>query len=339
MSTKNGAFLINTGTLVVNQATVTASDDQNAEAEFRPFILSVKGGRVFATDSRFAGLGFGERPSLRGVSFVSNRFYPVPTEAHLSGNRFDDLISLELRGLTRFDISGNLIEHARGVGLFAINLSGGTIAGNVIDRSQSHGLRLIESADIRLNHNLLTRNGHSGLLAGDDFMLSTLESNVFLSNDGAGLAMDGGACVDITGNASVANRTDGAALTKSFDVAITDNRLSGNGGNGLTIANSLPSEQPTEIARNQISANGAGIRADRFGTLRLVGNDFTGQSPILFSGALSAEMPRFLAAQKSTGPFAVSSSDKGSISPAGAQPFDGFSLVKLSQCRQQGAGQ
>ncbi|TPW27670.1 right-handed parallel beta-helix repeat-containing protein [Martelella alba] len=338
MSTKNGVFLVNTGTLTVHQAVISVSDDHNAEAEFHPFILTVKGGRTFATGTRFSGLGFGERPSLRGVSFVSNRFYPVRSEAYLRDNRFDGLISLELRGLSRFDISGNVIENARGTGLFAIGLSSGVISGNVIDRSTSHGLRLIEAANIRLSGNLIARNGRSGLVAGDDFMLSALENNVFLSNGSDGLVVEGAACVDIKGNASIANRDGGAQVSKSLDVAITGNLLAGNGGDGLAISAALPSQQPTRIAANRIFANASGIRADRFGTLQLTGNDFTHQSPILFSGALSAELPRFLAGRKSGGPFTVSALDEGSISAANSPQLDGFSLVNLSHCRQQGDG-
>ncbi len=294
MAADRGAFILNLGTLTVTEATVTGSSARPRVADFHPFILTARGGRATITGSRLSDLGFDTRPLMSGLAFGSSPFASLKSRGTVSDTVFDNVRSVEVSGIEDFVFSRNRIQNARGIGLRLENLKGGAVSDNVIVRSGMHGVLAIGSTGLEVAGNISAENAGRGFLGRDGVGHLVVSDNVFVANDDEGVAVAGGSCVDIRGNAVLRNRRDGINVSQSLGVRLAGNLLVRNQGAGMTINDSISPADSVEITQNRFVANNVGITAERFSTIRLSGNNLSDQLPLLFGGALQYDTPRYL---------------------------------------------
>ncbi|WP_187326806.1 right-handed parallel beta-helix repeat-containing protein [Martelella lutilitoris] len=294
LSADRGAFILNLGALTVTDATVSGSDAQPRVPDFHPFILTARGGRAIITGSRFSNLGFDTRPLMSGLAFGSSPFASLKSRGTVSDTVFDNVRSVEVTGIEDFVFSRNRIQKARGIGLRLENLQGGAIRDNVIVKSGMHGMLAIGSTGLELWGNISAENAGRGFFARDGVGHLVVADNVFVANQDEGVAVAGGSCVDIRGNAVLRNRRDGIAVSQSLGVRLAGNLLVRNQGAGIAINDSISPADSVEITQNRFIANNIGITAERFSAIRLSGNNLSDQLPLLFGGALQYDTPRYL---------------------------------------------
>ncbi|MBB4121416.1 right-handed parallel beta-helix repeat-containing protein [Martelella radicis] len=317
MATDRGAFILNFGSLAITDALVKGSAAQPRLPDFHPFIQTARGGRAAITGSRFTGLGFDARPLMSGLSFASSPFATQKSRGVVHDNVFDDVRSVEVTGIDDFEFVRNRIQHARGIGLRLEQLKGGTIRDNVIVASGMHGILAIGSTGLDIDGNIAAENGGRGFFGRDGIGHLTVSDNVLVANREEGISIAGGSCVDIRGNAVLRNRQDGITIAQSLGIRLAGNLLVRNQGSGISINDSISPADSVEVSQNRFVANNVGLSAERFATIRLSGNNFSDQLPVLFGDALQYETPRYLGWARSNGEkpdavFEISSARGGS---------------------------
>ncbi|MAM09960.1 MAG: hypothetical protein CML23_05765 [Rhizobiaceae bacterium] len=294
LAADRGAFILNLGALTVTDATVKGSGARPRVPDFHPFILTARGGRATISGSRFSNLGFDTRPLMSGLAFGSSPFASLKSRGTVSDTVFDNVRSVEVTGIEDFVFSRNRIQKARGIGLRLDKLKGGAIRDNVIVSSGMHGMLAIGSTGLEVAGNISAENGGRGFFGRDGVGHLVVADNVFVANEDEGVAVAGGSCVDIRGNAVLRNRRDGIAVSQSLGVRLAGNLLVRNQGAGISINDSISPADSVEVAQNRFVANNVGIAAERFSAIGLSGNNLSDQLPLLFGGALQYDTPRYL---------------------------------------------
>ncbi|MCK7614163.1 right-handed parallel beta-helix repeat-containing protein [Roseibium sediminicola] len=292
---QSGAFLVNSGLFTLEQSVLKGAGG-NAEVEdYRPFVLTALGGRTHVAHSTLSDLGFGDRPHLRGLSFVSSDFFPRKSRVLIRDNRIERVFSVELSDMEGGLIENNLVLGARGSGIRIQRSRNTVIRANTVASSEAHGIVLAAGASKALvADNLLVGNARAGVFSGGGVVSSQVAGNVVVGNDKSGIFLRGTGCVDIRNNLVAHNGLWGIAAKRSFSVSVKDNLLARNTGPGLVIGESVASRDRHRISGNRFFANRSGFSADAFVTIEMSGNDFSGQRPILFSGELKAHTARYL---------------------------------------------
>jgi poly(beta-D-mannuronate) C5 epimerase len=334
-----GSFILNSGTLRLEGATISGGGGANAVEEFRPFVLTALGGRTVIENSRLTDLGFGERPFMRGVSFVSSPFFPRRTQFSIRNSRFDRVSSIEFSAVDGGLFDANLVTNAGSSGL-RIDASRNTVVtDNVIAGSADHGIALAAGAGkIRIGGNLLAANQKSGLVASGGVVTSDISDNLIVGNAKSGVFLNSVGCIDLSRNLLLRNGVWGIAAKRSFRVAFEDNVLISNRGPGLSIESSVFPDDTSRISGNRFIANISGVSADGFARLRFARNDFSTQRPILFSGALRAVTANYLTwaegSQAGKAPdFVAKPSKLDRAADDGELRLADFSVAGLADCK------
>lgn len=339
LATETGAFLLNAGEIKVETGSVAGSSGKNSFEDFRPFVLTGLGGRTHLAGGTFSNLGFGDRPHMRGVSFVSSPFFPRNTQALLIGNQFDKVQSIELSDVTGARIERNLVTNATGSGLRIDGSRETDVIQNVFASSSHHGLTLgARSRNILIDGNLFVGNKRAGVFAGGGVVASTLSGNLLAGNAKSGIFLTASGCVNLTGNLLYGNGHWGVVSKRSFKVSFDDNIFVRNIGPGLEIEGGLFPDDHVQVTGNDFIANQAGVTADGYTSILFTNNDFTAQRPILFAGDLVSRTVDYLSWAElpqvdSPETFHANSLKTRHRPTLGDERLSAFSVAGLADCK------
>ena len=297
LSQTDGAFIANLGTLVVNDAEISATAQKNLRAvEFAPFVTTIGTGMAHMSNALFADLGFGDTAAFSGVAVINRGLYQPIGASFLTGSvlrnvkkvTFDSADSpaiagnafvganagaLELRNSRDADITANFfLNNARGAALRVTDGSlGTTIAGNIVLGSDRTGIAVNRgSNDTIIRQNLVWKSGGGGISAS--------RSN----------------CIYVADNISIDNALKGIELRTSQNAEVLANQLLGNQSIGLFVADQ-PVGTLTQVTDNTFVANRIGLSSASAHRLTLHGNNFQNQFPRFLDGDLAAQSHQIVA--------------------------------------------
>jgi hypothetical protein len=302
LNATNGAFVISAGRLSVRDSTLAGSPGRlieraDADRAFRPFILVGGNGLIEASRSRFTRLGNGGDYTAGVTMFRA--IGSKTKRSVLTGNLFEDTYGLRIVQTPRIEVSHNEFRHILGPGIHVSRSADVELSANLIHHvTGDRGIVLSEGAEqVRVRGNLVARNA-SGIAVTSAAGGNWVDDNIVLANVTAGIGLYGKRCNVVRGNAVIANGMDGISWREGAAVLI-GNRIALNGSAGLSspLGDASQTGAPSEgllLKANVISRNRTGLRIDRASWIAFEGNDFSNQSPSIFSGALGSALVSYL---------------------------------------------
>jgi poly(beta-D-mannuronate) C5 epimerase len=296
LSTAEGAFLLNSGLLTVDGASLGSTSETNAAMPaFRPFLATAMTGAVQAREARFSNLGYGEASVTSGISITGAALYPAKMRSSFSDSSFVGVKAVSVENTRDLAFLGNRFRDMVGP---AITLSGvmqSRILGNVITGSKMAQAIDVQnrSSGVEIAGNVILNNRGSGIFVANDTRDVTIASNLLSDNGRGGISVVRSACIDISDNIIVANAQVGIKIRASDALTLSGNDLIANAGAGISV---LDQQKDTliSVADNAFSANKSGLYGGSASEVALNANDFAGQSPILLDGEFAAYVPELL---------------------------------------------
>ncbi len=330
LDTNSGAFIMNSGRLIISDTSLLAYDyakgvpdyrTSEQQQSFRPFVTSWSGSQTEIANAELKNLGyFGGRSY--GFTMVSDPAYVRDKTSNtqrptgtIVDSTFENLLygfySYEAEDVVivgneyRDNITYGLDPHDRSHRLvMAYNTAYGSIEkhGGIISR---------EVDDSLIVGNIAFANKGAGLMIERDSIGNIIYANTSFGNGGDGIAIYESPCNLVDSNHSFANGNAGVKVRNSWNVLVRSNRLTSNKGAGLEAAIADVSGVNTERERNltsdpfftyveldarhnEVSGNRAGVAAKGASRITLEANTFHSQSPNTFSGDLKAYRAQLL---------------------------------------------
>jgi parallel beta-helix repeat protein len=330
LDTNSGAFIMNSGTLIIADTTLLAFDykrgrpdhrSADEQQSFRPFVTSWSGSKTEIANSQIKNLGyFGGRSY--GFTMVSDPVYIRDRQVSTNkptGTIVDSTFENLLYGLYTYEaedvlVVGNeyrdniiygLDPHDRSHRLvIAYNTAYGSIEkhGGIISR---------EVDDSLIVGNVAFSNTGAGLMIERNSTGNIVYANSSFNNGGDGIAIYESPCNLVESNDSFANRNAGIKVRNSWNVLVRANLLHANKGAGLEAAiadvtaitgskerdlQSDPFHTYVELdaRQNELTGNRAGILAKGASRITLESNVFHSQTPDTFAGDLKSYRAQLL---------------------------------------------
>lgn len=232
LAAERGAFIGNFGKMRILGTTMLGWRIERDEPamfdsseEFRPYIVSWNGSKTLIAGNKISHLGFDEAKSY-GLSFSSGPQTAAPdknqlprTAAWIIGNTFNDLYY----GFYSYEASDILVRDNKFINSVAYGL-------DPHDRSE----RLL----IIGNEITGTRRRH-GLFLSQEVKHSWIINNHIHKNAGSGMVFEDGSGHNVIArNLIEANNGDGIAFNESSSNKTIQNKIFGNGKNGISIRGS-----------------------------------------------------------------------------------------------------
>jgi parallel beta-helix repeat protein len=213
-----------------------------------------------------------------GVGVLGGTRHAVVRDNSFGAN-MDDAVHLEQASQVR--IESNEIVRSGGAGVFMQGGGDNVVVGNVLTTNGEGvvvGEELIPSNRNVVEHNAIEESNGAGVAVNDSSGTQVIDNDVRESN-GAGIALDiargtvvrgndlrsSGAGIELsesTNNLIESNNAGGTLGTGisieglSFDNDVIDNLASGNGGEGIEVADNAPAGQGNVLEGNAADANG-----------------------------------------------------------------------------------
>lgn len=296
LSTADGAFMLNSGLLSVDQAELSGSQDVNAGLKpFRPFVATAMTGAVQANDALFKQLGFGGAGSTSGVSILGAALFPSKISSFVVDSTFERVSGLSLENTHRLVISGNRFSGGTGPAIALKGVTGAQIRDNVISGATEAQAIDVQntSSSVDITGNILIGNRGSGVFVANDVRDVTITGNLLSGNGRGGVSIVRSACVTIADNVVIFNSQVGIKLRASNGLTLSHNDLIANAGAGISIIDQ-EAHARVVVDGNAFSANKSGIHGGSASEVSLKANDFAGQSPILLDGEFAPYVPELL---------------------------------------------
>lgn len=291
------ALILNTGRLIVNEASIDASVASQVDSPFRPFILTVAEGSALFNDSAIRNLGFGSFAETSGLSFLGRGFSFSKPDIQVKNNTILGLVSISFIKANGSMLTDNKITDMRSSGVVVQSASDVTIANNIVTVSSGHGVRVTSrSQRVHLQHNDIVASKGHGIFVDAGSVLVAVRDNHIGESGLSGVVVKGSGCSVVSNNSVESSTFSGIRSEESFGVEISNNSVSRN-NDGILLEKQAGAVSTT-IHGNVFSRNSVGIRSDGHGDLRLSNNDFSMQWPRLFAGAISSETGRYLGAEE-----------------------------------------
>lgn len=296
LSTKDGAFLLNSGLLSVDRGEVSASEGTNPGLiSFRPFLATAMTGAVQATGARFARLGYAGAGSTSGLSILGAALFPSKIASHMTDSSFEDVSGISLENTHRILISGNRFSGGAGPAIALKGVTGAAIRENVITGTTEAQAIDIQntSSSIDVTGNILLGNRGSGIFLANDARDVAITGNLMSGNGRGGVSVVRSACITIADNVVLSNSQVGIKVRASHALTLSHNDFIANAGAGISIIDQ-DAHARVAIDGNSFTANKSGIHGGAASEVALKGNDFAGQSPILLDGEFAPYVPALL---------------------------------------------
>ncbi len=308
LSRPDGAFVINMGLFGATGAAVsTVGGPSSTSARFVPFVTTIGGGAVQIQDSVLTGLGFGLSPKFSGFSVLGNGLSMAESDSVIRGNRFSDLVSLSIAGVSGVEVVNNRIRRARGRAMVLSGATGAVIRGNIFhDGIPNNAIRLTDgSARATVRGNLVLGGRRSGIVIDDSSHAVDLTENLVWHRDGGGIKIARADCALVSRNIVLDNRQKGIEVRASRDTRLLGNRAVANSSAGIWVS-AQGEDDLTYLEGNVMAANGSGISTATAGNVFLAGNDFSHQFPRFLHGDIARQSRLIAQDLKGVTPMLVS---------------------------------
>jgi poly(beta-D-mannuronate) C5 epimerase len=301
LSTREGAFILNSGLITVDGASLGSTPDTNAGMpNFRPFVATAMTGALQAREATFANLGYGETGVASGLSIIGAALYPAKLRSSFTSSRFIGLSAVSLQNARDITIVGNRFEHMAGPAIALSGVLRARILDNVVTGTTKAQAIDVQNrtSGVEIAGNLILDNRGSGIFVANDTRDVTIASNLLSGNGRGGISVVRSACVGISDNVIVSNAQVGIKIRASDALTLSGNDLIANAGAGISILDQQDDMRVT-VADNAFSANKSGLFGGSASEVALNANDFAGQSPILLDGEFASYVPELLRASAS----------------------------------------
>lgn len=331
LSSERGAYLVNMGSLYIQDVHVTGWVESTSSPQwagvkdklkFRPYITSWSMSHSYFGGSIFTALGYSNSKAY-GISLSSGpkdllQFKPnivARPDGVIAENSFDNVyygfysFEADHVALVGNEYKNNVIygidPHDRSRYLtIAFNTAWGT--------EKKHGIIISrEVNDTAIIGNLTFQNHGSGFMMDRLSIGTMVYANTGFDNGQDGLTVYESDCKLIASNRFFANQRDGMKVRNSRDIALYYNVLHNNKRAGIEGYSADLKADPAQSHRdfeldpfskvtamtmvgNWIERNGVGISAADMAAVFLKGNFFVEQSPKLFRGAWFKGIPEMM---------------------------------------------
>lgn len=302
LSTREGAFVLNSGLITVDRASLGSTSDTNVGMPaFRPFLATAMTGAVQAREAQFANLGYGETGVTSGLSIIGAALYPAKMRSSFTDSSFVGLNAVSLENARDIVIVGNRFQDMAGPAIALSGVMHSRILDNVVTGTKTAQAIDVQNrtSGVEIAGNVILNNRGSGIFVANDTRDVTIVSNLLSANGRGGVSVLRSACIDISDNVIVSNAQVGIKIRASDAITLSGNDLIANAGAGIAV---LDQQKDTliSVADNAFSANKSGLYGGSASEVAMKANDFAGQSPILLDGEFSSYVPQLLRASSTT---------------------------------------
>ena len=295
MSTERGAFLLSFGRLAMKGATLAGDAKVSARApSFRPFVMVVGQGSLFADGASFAHLGFNSGSSFGGVVVANSGLFKPEFAPVIVNSRFNDIRMLRFERASDLYIAGNSFAGS------SLIFKGGTkltVQRNILTDSKSTAAIVIsdQAKDVALLGNMISGASGMGILVDGLSRRVSVDRNIIDSTEGVGLNIRRSACIAVDGN--LVTRADSAAMRLSASgwAWVTNNAVLLNRSAGVEIQDQSTGTR-LWLTGNRLAANKVGMVGAGLGDILMVWNDLADQLPRQFGGEFSPHLAGYLKA-------------------------------------------
>ena len=295
MVTDSGAFLLSFGRLAMKEATLAGDNERSTRApNFRPFVMVVGQGSLYADGVQFSHLGFTTGSSFGGVVVANSglfkpEFAPVVVNSHL-----DDIRML------RFERASDLYVANNSFAASSLIVKGGhglAIERNILTASPSSAAIVItdQARDVALVGNMIVKATGMGILVDGLSQRISVDRNIIDSTEGVGLNIRRSTCVAVDSN--LVTRAERAALriTDSGWAWLTNNAVLLNRSAGFEVEDQTAGTR-LWLTGNRLAANRVGMIGAGLGDILMVWNDLADQLPRQFGGEFTPHLAGYLKA-------------------------------------------
>ena len=331
LSEEGGAYIINAGKLYISDTKVTGWSEKNQtpswrkyeeKKTFRPFISSWSESKTYFATTIFTALGYSNSKSY-GISLSSGPKeyirYRYDRMARPSAIIVDSSFNNLLYGFYSFEadnvvLVGNEFINNTTYGIDPHDRSRYfTIAYNTsYNAEKKHGIIISrEVNDSTILGNIAFDNNGSGIMVDRQSSGTLIYANTAFDNKGDGVTIFESSCKIIASNQFFDNQRAGVRVRNSLDIGvyfnyIRNNRSAAVNGYVADLRNDPahghrdfeldPYSDVTalSVVGNWIEHNGTGIFTDGMSALFLRKNQFVDQSPRLFRGNWSTDIPHMV---------------------------------------------
>lgn len=296
LSTEDGAFVLNSGLLTVDQGEIAASVGTNTGLKpFRPFVATAMTGAVQARGAHFKDLGFSGAGATTGLSILGAALFPSKIASYVTDSSFENVAGVSLENTHRVVVSDNRFSGGTGPAIALKGVTGAQLSDNVISGMTDAQAIDVQntSSSIEVTGNILLKNRGSGIFVANDARDVTISGNLMSGNGRGGVSVVRSACITVKDNVILSNAQVGIKVRASHGMTLSHNDLIANGGAGISIIDQ-EAHASVLVDGNAFSANKSGIHGGSASEVALKANDFAGQSPILLDGEFAPYVPELL---------------------------------------------
>ncbi len=309
LSRADGAFIVNFGHLEMRGGTIAASGDENPLSRvFNPFVTTAGAGTLNIQSGHFVGLGFGDTLKFSGFS-VMRSVLQIPSRAsRIENAEFTGIISVSISGDTDLLLRGNRFHDMRGPSLILSRTNGSRVLSNVFyGQMPTNAIRLESgSADGLIAGNIVLGGDRAGIVVRFDSPGATVSHNIVWGRDGGGIVLVTADCARVYSNLVIGNQQKGIEVRDSLATILRQNTVFSNESAGIWVSDQ-PDGAQTEVTRNTVSFNGAGLAGANTAQLLMDGNDFSNQYQQFLSGDLALLTPDVARDMRGIAPFVLAS--------------------------------
>lgn len=257
---ERGAFIINTGSLHVNNASVQAWDEQSGRASeadrstvFKPFVLGWSGSITVLEKATIKGLGFAEGLS-HGLTFavgpkgMAGMTLPAPATVFISNSQLDGLYNaVHASAIPNVRVCNSQINNSRMSSIDLDEGSSGVFVGNRIEKNKgAHSIYFSKGVrNTWLLGNSITQSMGTGLaISGSGGVV--VADNDFSENKDA-ITLSESENIRLADNKISANRRHGISLRDARNIVFQDGYIGGNKGVGILAQVSAPAKPGSSV--------------------------------------------------------------------------------------------
>lgn len=291
LSREDGAFIVNLGQLVIDDATIQGTTEPNAQSEiFAPFVTTVGTGMAQVSDSLIADLGFGSTIAFAGFSVVNRGLYAAIGPSFLTDSVLRDVQTVGFDSTEAAVVAGNVFVGDAAGSLEMRGIDGAQIVGNIFADNQDGGALLVTdgSTSATVSRNVVLGSAGTGIIVNKSSDNVVTANNIVWNSQGGGITIADSNCAYVSENVAIDNSRKGIELRSSQSAAVTHNAIFGNRSAGLSISDQ-PQDADTIVRANVFVGNRIGLSSASANRVHLHGNDFSDQFPRFLDGDFAAD--------------------------------------------------
>lgn len=307
-----GAFVVNFGHLDVQGATIASAGDANPKSpDFIPFVTSADGGTVQMQGGRVTGLGFGNTLKFAGFSILQSALRGTGRESWVEGSTFEDVKSVVVGAASDVALRGNHFRDMRSRALILSRSRDASVLSNLFSGVMPANAIVVEEGSVgaTIAGNVVLGGDRAGIVVRNRSNGARVSHNIVWHRKGGGISLAKSDCGQLFENLIIDNGQKGIEVRSSLGAEVRDNTVLANHNAGIWVSAQAKGAE-TLLAGNVLAENGSGLAAAVGESIRLEGNDFSGQFPQFLSGDLSPQTAVIAGDLQGATPFVLTAGGK-----------------------------